>query len=264
MGGFELGASTKRRRSASCWSPCGARCACRPLGASAGRSRAAVPRHLLAAGDRADRPPRTRPAGGLAAGVRARRARRVVGLLAHPPARADLRRGATTTVDPLVPEPRVVVDLGSNIGLSILFFRLRFPDAEIYGVEPDPTAFDLLQRNVGGLGGVTVRQAAVGDHGGAATFWSAPGAVASSLFQTHDAQQPVEVPVRDVRAAARRLRRRPHRRAQARRRGLGVRGAALGRPRRASTRSPARSSWPRTGSAQRPRSGRCWRTSTSS
>jgi FkbM family methyltransferase len=98
-------------------------------------------------------------------------------------------------VDPLVPEPRVVVDLGSNIGLSILFFRLRFPDAKIFGVEPDPTAFELLQRNVAGLGDVTVRQAAVGDHAGTATFWSAPGAVASSLFQTHDAQHPVEVPV---------------------------------------------------------------------
>lgn len=102
-------------------------------------------------------------------------------------------------VDPLREDPQVVVDLGSNIGLSILFFRLRFPGARIFGVEPDPAAFALLQRNVARYGGdVTVVQAAVGDHEGVATFWSAPGAVASSLFKTHDAQEPVEVPVRTL------------------------------------------------------------------
>lgn len=103
-------------------------------------------------------------------------------------------------VDPLRPDPQVVVDLGSNIGLSILFFRLRFPGARIFGVEPDPGAFALLQRNVASLGDVSVRQAAVGEFEGTATFWSAPGAVASSLFKTHDAQVPVEVPVRTLAA----------------------------------------------------------------
>jgi FkbM family methyltransferase len=92
--------------------------------------------------------------------------------------------------------PKVIVDLGSNIGLSVLFFRLRYPDAAIYGVEPDPVAFALLSRNVAGL--ATVRHAAVGDVSGVATFWSAPGAVASSLHQTHEAQVPVEVPVRTL------------------------------------------------------------------
>jgi FkbM family methyltransferase len=92
-------------------------------------------------------------------------------------------------------EPSVIVDLGSNIGLSILYFRLRFPDARIIGIEPDPAAFALLERNTGRLPGVTVRHAAVGEHDGTATFWSAPGADASSLEHTHDAQRPVTVPV---------------------------------------------------------------------
>jgi FkbM family methyltransferase len=92
-------------------------------------------------------------------------------------------------------EPRVIVDLGSNIGLSILYFRLRFPGARIVGVEPDPAAFELLERNTGRLEGVTVRRAAVGARDGTATFWSAPGAVASSLHRTHEAQRPVDVSV---------------------------------------------------------------------
>ena len=77
-------------------------------------------------------------------------------------------------VEPLAP-PRVVVDLGSNIGLSVLFFACKYPGARVLGVEPDPGAFELLQRNAGRLGGVTVRHAAVGDREGVATFWSAPG-----------------------------------------------------------------------------------------
>jgi len=94
-----------------------------------------------------------------------------------------------------VSAPRVIVDLGSNIGLSVRFFAQRYPGARVFGVEPDPAAFALLERNVAGLENVTVRQAAVGDRSGTATFWSAPGAVASSLHRTHDAQAAVEVPV---------------------------------------------------------------------
>ncbi len=97
-------------------------------------------------------------------------------------------------VEPATP-PRTIVDLGSNIGVSILYFKLRFPDAHVIGVEPDPVAFDLLRRNTAPLEHVTIRHAAVGVTEGSATFWSAPGAVASSLHRTHDAQQPVEVDV---------------------------------------------------------------------
>lgn len=96
---------------------------------------------------------------------------------------------------PLATAPRTIVDLGSNIGVSILYFKLRFPDAHVIGVEPDPVAFELLRRNTARLEHVTIRHAAVGAAEGSSTFWSAPGAVASSLHRTHDAQQPVEVDV---------------------------------------------------------------------
>jgi FkbM family methyltransferase len=97
-------------------------------------------------------------------------------------------------IDPLSP-PATIVDLGSNIGLSLLYFRLRFPAARILGFEPDPAAYALLERNVGRLPAIAARQVAVGDRDGTATFWSAPGGDASSLERTHDAQQPVEVPI---------------------------------------------------------------------
>jgi FkbM family methyltransferase len=45
-------------------------------------------------------------------------------------------------------EQPLIVDVGSNIGKSILFFKRLFPAAAIIGFEPDPAAFRLLKRNV--------------------------------------------------------------------------------------------------------------------
>ena len=40
--------------------------------------------------------------------------------------------------------PRVIVDLGSHIGASILRLRAAYPQARIYGFEPDPATFSRL------------------------------------------------------------------------------------------------------------------------
>jgi FkbM family methyltransferase len=42
----------------------------------------------------------------------------------------------------------VVVDCGSNIGMSILFFKALYPQARIIGFEPDPDTFHELAENV--------------------------------------------------------------------------------------------------------------------
>jgi FkbM family methyltransferase len=44
--------------------------------------------------------------------------------------------------------PRLILDLGANIGLSSLYFAREFPQAEIIAVEPDPGNFAMLQKNV--------------------------------------------------------------------------------------------------------------------
>lgn len=80
-------------------------------------------------------------------GVRPQRAVHDRALLAAADVGGDLQDG-DDAIEPLR-EPRTIVDLGSNIGLSILYFRLRFPRARIIGVEPNPLAFELLRRNVG-------------------------------------------------------------------------------------------------------------------
>ncbi|HVW84830.1 MAG TPA: FkbM family methyltransferase [Bryobacteraceae bacterium] len=44
--------------------------------------------------------------------------------------------------------PRVIVDAGSNIGLAAVFFANRYPEAKIIAVEPEPSNYDVLRRNV--------------------------------------------------------------------------------------------------------------------
>lgn len=51
-------------------------------------------------------------------------------------------RFASRRADPLI------VDCGSNIGLSVIFFKHLYPGARILAFEPDPQAFEALRTNV--------------------------------------------------------------------------------------------------------------------
>ncbi len=58
--------------------------------------------------------------------------------------------------------PEVILDVGSHIGTSILYFHDRFPAARIIGFEPHPETFALLQRNVAHLPNVSVFNCGLG------------------------------------------------------------------------------------------------------
>lgn len=44
-------------------------------------------------------------------------------------------------------QPKVIIDCGSHIGYSTLFFANQYPDAQIYSVEPEKNNFKFLQYN---------------------------------------------------------------------------------------------------------------------
>jgi FkbM family methyltransferase len=48
------------------------------------------------------------------------------------------------------PRPRVVWDIGANIGAAALYFAERFPDAEIHCFEPLPENHALMEKNLSG------------------------------------------------------------------------------------------------------------------
>jgi FkbM family methyltransferase len=41
-----------------------------------------------------------------------------------------------------------IIDCGSHIGMSILYFKLLYPNAEVLGFEPDPASFRFLKKNI--------------------------------------------------------------------------------------------------------------------
>jgi FkbM family methyltransferase len=42
----------------------------------------------------------------------------------------------------------IILDCGSNIGLSVLYFKTIYPQARVWAFEPDQTNFELLQKNI--------------------------------------------------------------------------------------------------------------------
>jgi FkbM family methyltransferase len=94
------------------------------------------------------------------------------------------------TIDVLVDEvyaldlegqPETIVDLGSNVGTSVLWFRARYPAARILAVEPDPRAFERLKANVGALEGVSLIEAAAAGMDGSLELHRGPTTWGSSL-----------------------------------------------------------------------------------
>lgn len=68
-------------------------------------------------------------------------------------------------------EPKVIVDLGANIGLTSLYLKNRYEPAVVIAVEADATNAELTRRNCEPLG-VTVIEAAIGPHDGIARFFA--------------------------------------------------------------------------------------------
>ena len=45
-----------------------------------------------------------------------------------------------------------IIDCGANVGLSVVYFKKKYPSAKIIAVEPDPALFKLLKKNIESFG----------------------------------------------------------------------------------------------------------------
>lgn len=84
-----------------------------------------------------------------------------------------------------------VLDCGSNIGMSILYFKQVYPRARIIGFEPDPSVFPYLEENIARnrLTNVRLTHAALAPHSGTLSFYS-DGKYASYLAEAPDRPVP--------------------------------------------------------------------------
>jgi FkbM family methyltransferase len=82
-----------------------------------------------------------------------------------------------------VPDP-IIVDCGANIGFSVLYLKILYPEARIHAFEADPRIARVLEQNVAtnGLRDVIVHSAALTDREGEIAFYvEPPGGLRSSL-----------------------------------------------------------------------------------
>ena len=92
-------------------------------------------------------------------------------------------------------ESPIIFDCGSNIGLSVLYFKTIYPNAKVWAFEPDPANFELLNANIQSnqLQNVIAQPAAVWITDGSISF-SGNGSEASRIDETNTAASNNSVP----------------------------------------------------------------------
>ncbi len=85
----------------------------------------------------------------------------------------------------------LILDCGSNIGMSIIFFKELYPYATVVGFEPDPLTFSILEKNTGTLDKVELHNVALSDEVGYLPFFvdsDSPGSLCQNLFTSSTLQ----------------------------------------------------------------------------
>lgn len=94
----------------------------------------------------------------------------------------EIYKFSTTSLEPFI------IDCGSNIGISLLYFKSLYPKARIIGFEPDATTYKVLLSNIknNNLDNITVHQKALHPTQTTLTFYSnsrEPGSARNNLFE---------------------------------------------------------------------------------
>ncbi|MEO0119272.1 MAG: FkbM family methyltransferase [candidate division WOR-3 bacterium] len=79
--------------------------------------------------------------------------------------------------------PEIIFDLGSNVGFSVIWFKLKYPTAKIYAFEPDPNTFNCLKKNVASFNGVFLFNIGISDRDGEEKLFVMPGGLGSSFIK---------------------------------------------------------------------------------
>jgi FkbM family methyltransferase len=90
--------------------------------------------------------------------------------------------------------PKVIIDLGGNVGFSAVYFATRFPEATIFTLEPEPRNFLRLQRNVRGFKNIRAFQLAVAGQRGSLILFSHPRRGMGTSIAARAGSQQISVP----------------------------------------------------------------------
>jgi FkbM family methyltransferase len=92
-----------------------------------------------------------------------------------------------------------IIDCGSNIGLSILNYKKKYPKSRIIGFEPDPDIFQILKRNIkdNDIKDIEIVQAAVWNKKSSLTFYK-EGCDGGRIIPDNKGEQIITVEAIDI------------------------------------------------------------------
>jgi FkbM family methyltransferase len=93
----------------------------------------------------------------------------------------------------VLPDRPVIVDCGANIGIATFYFVHRYSPRQLVAIEPDPTAYGFLTRNVSrnAWNAVELLNVAASDSDGQLEFFFDPGQAASLTMSGIRERMPV-------------------------------------------------------------------------
>ncbi len=92
-----------------------------------------------------------------------------------------------------IENPKNIIDLGANIGISTIFFASKYPNSNILSFEPNPDIFDLLKFNSSSFDNVKIFKLAVSDKKDKINFFKNPKHNSSSFEKRFDNDKEVTV-----------------------------------------------------------------------
>ncbi len=95
-------------------------------------------------------------------------------------------------------QPKVILDLGGNIGISSLYFALKYPAATVHVFEPDPFSFKRLEKNISGLSNVRAYQYAISAEPATVDFQHSQTSVHSSVVSKSSDESVIKVNAIDL------------------------------------------------------------------
>lgn len=84
--------------------------------------------------------------------------------------------------EPVLRDPKLIIDAGSHIGASVAYFAARYPGCRVVGLEASPSTFARLRANTAVFPNVEVHNVALAPEDGTATFYERAAGWESSLL----------------------------------------------------------------------------------
>ncbi|HVS79884.1 MAG TPA: FkbM family methyltransferase [Candidatus Paceibacterota bacterium] len=94
-------------------------------------------------------------------------------------------------ISDLKKEPLIILDLGSSVGISVLYFHLKYPKAVIHAFEADPNTFRILKENTKNIENIKVNNICLSDRDGEKELFISDTSVSSSVVLRSKNQQSV-------------------------------------------------------------------------